>query len=152
MNVSEISALAARLAAASNAYHNGLPLLMTDDEFDAGVEILRAVAPDHLFLTQVGATVAARGVGVAALANSLGRGVAALAFDDEYAAAADKGHAESAFILAGYLAMGGQAMGGPKGSGRVDKTAARKWARRAIELGWDEQETRELLHATGVRL
>jgi DNA ligase (NAD+) len=55
----EISAIAARLAAAAHAYHNGLELLMTDDEFDAGVESLRAAAPTHPFLAQVGAPVAA---------------------------------------------------------------------------------------------
>jgi DNA ligase (NAD+) len=59
MNSAQISALAARLAAASHAYHNGLALLMTDDEFDAGVDQLRAAAPDHPFLSQVGAAVAA---------------------------------------------------------------------------------------------
>lgn len=59
MNSAQITALAARLAAASHAYHNGLALLMTDDEFDTGVDQLRAVAPDHPFLAQVGATVAA---------------------------------------------------------------------------------------------
>lgn len=59
MNASQISALATRLQAASHAYHNGLELLMTDDEFDAGVDALRAAAPAHPFLSQVGATVIA---------------------------------------------------------------------------------------------
>ncbi len=59
MNASQISALSKRLAAASHAYHNGLELLMTDDEFDAGVDALRAAAPTHPFLAKVGASVAA---------------------------------------------------------------------------------------------
>jgi NAD-dependent DNA ligase len=59
MNTAQISALSARLAAASHAYHNGLELLMTDDEFDAGVDALRAAAPAHPFLTQVGAAISA---------------------------------------------------------------------------------------------
>jgi NAD-dependent DNA ligase len=55
----QISALAARLEAASHAYHNGLELLMTDEEFDAGVDALRGVAPAHPFLAQVGAAISA---------------------------------------------------------------------------------------------
>jgi len=57
MNSTHIAALAARLTAAAHAYHNGLTLLMTDDEFDAGVDQLRAAAPTHPFLMQVGAAV-----------------------------------------------------------------------------------------------
>jgi NAD-dependent DNA ligase len=57
MNTAQISALAARLQAASHAYHNGLPILMSDDEFDTGVDTLRAAAPTHPFLTAVGAPV-----------------------------------------------------------------------------------------------
>lgn len=59
MTPAAIAALAARLQAASHAYHNGLELLMTDDEFDAALDQLRAVAPTHPFLAQVGAPVAA---------------------------------------------------------------------------------------------
>lgn len=59
MTPTQIAALASRLEAASNAYHNGLPLTMSDAEFDAGVDALRAAAPDHPFLAQVGAPVAA---------------------------------------------------------------------------------------------
>ena len=59
MTPTQISALAKRLAAAAHAYHNGLALLMTDEEFDAGVDALRAASPDHPFLAQVGAPVAA---------------------------------------------------------------------------------------------
>jgi DNA ligase (NAD+) len=57
MNTAQISALAARLQAASHAYHNGLPILMSDDEFDTGIDTLRAAAPTHPFLTAVGAPV-----------------------------------------------------------------------------------------------
>jgi NAD-dependent DNA ligase len=59
MTPAQIAALVKRLAAASHAYHNGLPLLMTDEEFDAGVDTLRSAAPEHPFLQQVGAPVAA---------------------------------------------------------------------------------------------
>jgi DNA ligase (NAD+) len=59
MTPAQITALAKRLAAAAHAYHNGLALLMTDEEFDAGVDTLRAASPDHTFLAQVGAPVAA---------------------------------------------------------------------------------------------
>lgn len=58
MNSAQIAVLAARLQAASFAYHNGLPLQMTDEEFDAGVDALRAAAPTHPFLSAVGAPVA----------------------------------------------------------------------------------------------
>jgi len=59
MTPAEIAALAARLAAAGAAYHNGAAeLLMTDDEYDAALERLRAAAPAHPFLKQVGAPVA----------------------------------------------------------------------------------------------
>ena len=53
-----IETLVSRLTAASHAYHNGLTLLMTDAEYDAAVEQLTAMAPDHPFLQQVGAPVA----------------------------------------------------------------------------------------------
>lgn len=49
--------LVARLTAASHAYHNGLTLLMTDAEYDAAVDQLAALAPDHPFLRRVGAPV-----------------------------------------------------------------------------------------------
>lgn len=54
-----ISTLVARLTAAADAYHNGKPLLMTDEEFDAGIDQLRDLAPNHPFLAQVGAPIAA---------------------------------------------------------------------------------------------
>ena len=53
-----MTALAAKLEAAAFAYHNGLPELMTDAEYDAAVDELRAAAPDHPFLKQVGAPIA----------------------------------------------------------------------------------------------
>jgi DNA ligase (NAD+) len=56
---SSISTLVARLTAASHAYHNGLASLMTDAEYDAAVEELTALDPDHPFLRRVGAPVAA---------------------------------------------------------------------------------------------
>lgn len=53
-----MNALVERLEKASYAYHNGAPTLMTDDEYDAAVDQLRAMAPNHPFLTKVGAPVA----------------------------------------------------------------------------------------------
>jgi DNA ligase (NAD+) len=50
--------LVARLTAASHAYHNGLPLLMSDTEYDTAIDQLTAAAPDHPFLTHVGAPLA----------------------------------------------------------------------------------------------
>lgn len=57
MNSAQIAELAARLQAASHAYHNGLPLMMSDDEFDEGVDRLRTAAPTHPFLSAVGAPI-----------------------------------------------------------------------------------------------
>lgn len=54
----DITTLATRLAAAAHAYHNGLPLTMSDAEYDSALEQLAAAAPDHPFLRQVGAPVA----------------------------------------------------------------------------------------------
>jgi len=53
-----VSALAAKLEAASFAYFNGLDELMTDAEYDAGVDALKAAAPDHPFFKKVGAPLA----------------------------------------------------------------------------------------------
>ena len=52
-----VSELVAKLEAASFAYHNGKPELMTDAAYDTAVEQLRAAAPDHPFLKTVGAPV-----------------------------------------------------------------------------------------------
>jgi DNA ligase (NAD+) len=53
-----VSALAAKLEAASFAYHNGLAEIMTDAEYDAGIDTLKAAAPDHPFFQKVGAPLA----------------------------------------------------------------------------------------------
>ena len=53
-----MNALVKRLEAASYAYHNGQTLLMTDAEFDVGLEALRALDPNHPFLNKVGAPLA----------------------------------------------------------------------------------------------
>lgn len=53
-----LETLVARLTAASHAYHNGLPLLMSDTEYDAAIDQLAAAAPDHPFLARVGAPLA----------------------------------------------------------------------------------------------
>jgi len=50
--------LATQLTKAAYAYHNGLPLLMTDAAFDAACEQLRALSPDHAFFSKVGAPLA----------------------------------------------------------------------------------------------
>jgi len=52
-----VSTLVAKLEAASFAYHNGQPELMTDAEYDATVDALREANPDHPFLKKVGAPV-----------------------------------------------------------------------------------------------
>lgn len=59
MTPAELSALVKRLEAANYAYHNGQTLLMTDAEYDAAIDQLRAAAPTHPFLTKVGAPIAA---------------------------------------------------------------------------------------------
>lgn len=59
MSSSSVSALVKRLTAASYAYHNGLPLTMSDAEYDDALERLRDAQPDHPFLSHVGAPVAA---------------------------------------------------------------------------------------------
>ena len=46
------------LTKASYAYHNGLPLLMTDAAFDTAIDQLRAMDPKHPFLSKVGAPIA----------------------------------------------------------------------------------------------
>ena len=45
--------LVSRLTAANNAYRNGQALLMTDDEYDVGLEQLKKLNPQHPLLTQV---------------------------------------------------------------------------------------------------
>jgi len=56
---STVDLLVNRLQKAAYNYHNGLTLLMTDEEFDAGIDQLRSLSPTHPFLRTVGAPVAA---------------------------------------------------------------------------------------------
>lgn len=51
----QISELATRLQAAAEAYYNSDTLLMTDTEYDAALEQLRALDPKHPLLLKVGA-------------------------------------------------------------------------------------------------
>ena len=44
-----------KLEAAAYAYHNGLEPVMTDEEYDAGMEALEKADPDHPLLKKVGA-------------------------------------------------------------------------------------------------
>lgn len=44
-----------KLQDANNAYRNTNKLLMTDEEYDRGIEELRLMAPNHPFLKQIGA-------------------------------------------------------------------------------------------------
>lgn len=45
--------LISRLTTANQAYRNGAPLLMTDDEYDAGMDELASKSPQHPLLKQV---------------------------------------------------------------------------------------------------
>ena len=49
-----MDSLVKKLKAANDAYRNTDKLLMTDDEYDRGIEELRSMAPNHPFLTQIG--------------------------------------------------------------------------------------------------
>jgi len=51
----DLHTLVASLETANHAYHNGLPLTMTDAEYDTALDTLRARAPQHPFLTKIGA-------------------------------------------------------------------------------------------------
>jgi NAD-dependent DNA ligase len=55
MTPAKIRALVKQLEAAAYAYHNGLELTMTDEEYDNAIDLLRSAVPDHPFLEQVGA-------------------------------------------------------------------------------------------------
>jgi len=55
--MASIQSLVTKLQQASNAYHNGLPLLMTDEQYDAGIDQLRALDPSNRFLQAVGAPI-----------------------------------------------------------------------------------------------
>jgi DNA ligase (NAD+) len=50
-----LDSLVNRLTAANIAYRNTEKLLMTDEEYDEGLETLRKMAPNHPLLTQIGA-------------------------------------------------------------------------------------------------
>ena len=51
--------LVARIEEAQHAYHNGLPETMTDAEYDAAIDRLEEMAPDHPLLKKVGAALPA---------------------------------------------------------------------------------------------
>ena len=51
----KMQALIQKLSAANEAYRNGTNLLMTDDEYDEGIEMLSRVDPNHPLVHQVGA-------------------------------------------------------------------------------------------------
>lgn len=59
-----------------------------------------------------------------------------------FAQGADAGDVDSATALMVLLGTGG-----PAGRGRKDKVEARKWARRAVALGKDEDKVNDLFHA-----
>jgi DNA ligase (NAD+) len=54
-----VADLVTKLEAAAYAYHNGLAETMTDAEYDAAIERLEILAPDHPFLKRVGAALPA---------------------------------------------------------------------------------------------
>ena len=54
-----MQSLVQKLLAANEAYRNGSNLLMTDDEYDEGIEMLARVDPNHPLLFLVGAEVSA---------------------------------------------------------------------------------------------
>ena len=60
MMSSKIKTLVAKLVAANNAYRNTDKLLMSDDEYDRGIEELRRLDPKNAFLTLIGATPAGK--------------------------------------------------------------------------------------------
>jgi len=60
MMSSKIKTLVAKLVAANNAYRNTDKLLMSDDEYDRGIEELRSLDPKNPFLTLIGAAPAGK--------------------------------------------------------------------------------------------
>ena len=56
-----MDALVMRLTEANEAYRNGSTLLMTDDEYDAGLEQLKSMNPKHPFLKKVRAKPSEKG-------------------------------------------------------------------------------------------
>ena len=57
--MSTMEDLVARIEEAQHAYHNGLPETMTDAEYDAAIDRLEEMAPDHPLLKKVGAALPA---------------------------------------------------------------------------------------------
>lgn len=57
--MSTMEDLVARIEEAQHAYHNGLPETMTDAEYDAAIDRLEEMVPDHPLLKKVGATLPA---------------------------------------------------------------------------------------------
>ena len=53
VSIPNMDILVANLTKANEAYRSGLPLLMTDDEYDAGMELLRNKVPNHPLLKAV---------------------------------------------------------------------------------------------------
>jgi NAD-dependent DNA ligase len=51
----DLHTLVASLESANHAYHNGLPLTMSDTEYDTALDTLRSRQPQHPFLTKIGA-------------------------------------------------------------------------------------------------
>jgi len=57
--MSTLEDLVARIEEAQHAYHNGLPETMTDAEYDAAIDALEEMVPDHPLLKKVGAALPA---------------------------------------------------------------------------------------------
>jgi len=55
-----MQALIQKLTAANETYRNGTGLLMTDDEYDEGIEMLSRIDPNHPLVHQVGANASQR--------------------------------------------------------------------------------------------
>ena len=63
--------LVKKLKAANEAYRNTDTLLMTDDEYDRGIEELRRLNPKHPFLSQIGGTSKGKSVDLPCMMGSL---------------------------------------------------------------------------------
>jgi DNA ligase (NAD+) len=57
--MSTLEDLVVRIEEAQHAYHNGLPETMTDAEYDAAIDALEGMVPDHPLLKKVGAALPA---------------------------------------------------------------------------------------------
>lgn len=60
--MSVVEQLVARLQKANYAYHNNGEAVMSDDEYDKGIDLLKRLAPSHPFLSVIGASVSKGGV------------------------------------------------------------------------------------------